>query len=141
MRLAALQAAIYNRLNHASVTDLLSPAYSAVAIFTDTPQPIDAGASNLFPYITYGVTSVAAFDTDDEPGGNAIVQVDVWHRLSSDVALNTLTDAVDARLRRQPLAIPGTTHINTGLENMTMTEDPDGKTKRIMMLFRVLYLG
>lgn len=142
MRFAALQQAVYARLNHSSITSLLSTGYApAVAIFTDVPQPPDAGAVGLFPYITYLVSSVTPFDTDDQAGGSAIVQVDIWQRSASDLALNGIADAVDARLRRQPLTITGTDHITTELVSSTMTEDPDGKTKRMLMLFRVLYLG
>lgn len=141
MRQAALQQAVYARMNHSSITSLLTTGYGVTAIFTDVPQPSDAGAAGMFPYITYSVTSLSPFDTDDEAGGNAVVQVDAWHRVASALALNTLADAIDARLRRQPLTISGTTHITTELISSTMTDDPDGKTKRALLLFRVLYLG
>jgi hypothetical protein len=140
MRFAALQQAIFNRLNNSAVTSLLSSAYPGPAIFTDVPQPVDGGDISLFPYITYGVSTVAPFDTDDQPGGSAVVQVDVWFRGTSDLAMNAIGDAVDLRLRRQPLSIAGTTHITTELVSATKTDDPDGMTKRIMLLFRVLYL-
>jgi hypothetical protein len=141
LKSAALQSAIYTRLNDASVTGLLSTAYGQPAIFSDVPQPADAGADNLFPYITYRVSTVAPFDTDDATGGNAIVQVDCWHRVRSDIALNALADAVDLRLRRQPLTISGVTWITTELESVSFSDDPDGKSKRALMLFRVLYMA
>lgn len=140
MKSAALQAAIYARLNDVSVTGLLSTAYGQAAIFTDVPQPADAGAANLFPFITYRVSTITPYDTKDQPGGNAIVQVDCWHRLASDIALNALADAVDVRLRRQPLVIDGVTWITTELESVSFSDDPDGKSKRALMLFRVLYM-
>jgi hypothetical protein len=141
MKAAALQNAIYARLNDASITALLSPAYGGVAIFTDVPQPVDAETANLFPFITYKVSNIAPFDTDTEVGGRAIVQVDCWHRKASDVQLNILADEVDLRLRRQPLVIAGVDWITTELESMSFTDDPDGKTKRALLLFSVLYLG
>jgi hypothetical protein len=140
MRLAALQQAVYARLNDASITALLSQAYGMAAIFTDVAQPADAGAANLFPYVTYRVATVTPFDTDDAAGGSAIVQVDCWHRIAADPALMALVDAVDARMRRQPMTITGTAHITTELESVVVTDDPDGKTKRAAMLYRVLYL-
>jgi len=141
MRFAALQQAVYARLNNAAVTSLLSQAYGQSAIFTDVPQPSDGGNIGLFPFITYSVSTVTPFDTDDQPGGSAVVQVDLWYRGPSDIAMNQIADAVDLRLRRQPLSIAGTTHITTELISRTQTDDPDGMTKRIMFLFRVLYLG
>jgi hypothetical protein len=141
MRFAALQQAAFNRLNNTAVTSLLSQAYGQAAIFTDVPQPADGADPTLFPYLTYSVSAVTPFDTDDEAGGNAVLQVDVWHRQASDLALNAIADAVDLRLRRQPLSITGTTHITTELISRTQSDDPDGKTKRVLFLFRVLFLG
>jgi hypothetical protein len=141
MRFAALQQAIFTRLNNTAVTNLLSSAYGQPAIFTDVPQPNDGGDIGMFPYVTYSVSTVTPFDTDDEPGGSAVVQVDVWFRGPSDIAMNAIADAVDLRLRRQPLSIAGTTHITTELISRTQTDDPDGMTKRVLFLFRVLYLG
>ena len=140
MRFAALQQAIFTRLNNTAVTNLLSTAYGQSAIFTDVPQPADGGDIGLFPYLTYSVSNVAPFDTDDSAGGNAVVQVDVWYRGPSDLAMNALADAVDLRLRRQALTITGTTHITTELISRTQTDDPDGFTKRVLFLYRVLYL-
>jgi hypothetical protein len=141
MRYAALQQAIFARLNNTAVTNLLSAAYGQPAIFTDVPQPVDGGDIGLFPYLTYSVSSVTPFDTDDEAGGNAVVQVDVWYRGPSDLAMNALADAVDLRLRRQSLSIAGTTWITTELISRTQTDDPDGMTKRVLLLYRVTYLG
>lgn len=141
MRFAALQAAVHVRLNHSSITTLLSASYGVPAIFTEVPQPANPGDVGLFPYITYMLSSVTPFDTDDQAGGNAVVQIDVWSRNASDVEINTIADAVDARMRRQPMTITGADHITTELVSASMTDDPDGKTKRMLMLFRVTYLG
>jgi len=141
MRFAALQQAVFTRLNNTAVTSLLSQTYPGVAIFTDVPQPADGGNVGDFPYLTYSVSSVTPFDTDDETGGNAVVQVDVWYRGPSDLAMNALADAVDLRLRRQALSITGSTWITTELISRTQTDDPDGMTKRVLFLFRVTYLG
>lgn len=139
MRSNQLQAAIYTRLStDAALVALLSQAYGVPAIFSDVQQPADAGAVNLFPFITYAVTSLTPFDTDDAAGGNAIVQVDVWARSKETATINAIADAVDTRLRRQPLAVSG--HITTELVSATTSDDPDGSTKRALMLFRVLYL-
>lgn len=139
MKANELQGAVYTRIStDTALVALLSTAYSVPAIFSDVQQPADAGAGNLFPYITYAVTSLAPFDTDDRAGGNAIVQVDVWARSKETATINAIADAVDLRLRRQPLAVTG--HITTELVSVTVTDDPDGSTKRALMLFRVLYL-
>lgn len=141
MKSAALQQAVFTRLNDASVTALLSTAYAPLpAIFTDVPQSINAERDTDFPFITIGADTITPFDDKDAPGGNAIVQIDIWDRASSMLDLKALADVVDVRLRRQALAISGATHITTELESSTFTRDPDGKTKRGLLLYRVMWI-
>lgn len=141
MKSAALQQAVFTRLNDASITALLSTAYAPLpAIFTDVPQSIDAERESDFPFVTIGADTITPFDDKDAPGGNAIVQIDLWDRASSFLDLKALADAVDARLRRQALTISGATHITTELESSTFTRDPDGKTKRGLLLYRVMWI-
>jgi hypothetical protein len=142
MKSAALQQAIYTRLNHSSVTALLSTAYAPLAaIFTDVPQALDAEKQSNFPFITIGADTINPFDDKSNLGGNAIVQVDIWDRAASMLDLKALADVVDARLRRQALAISGVTHITTELDSSVFTRDPDGKTKRALILYRVLWIA
>lgn len=142
MKSAALQQAVYNQVNHSSVTALLSTAYAPLpAIFTDVPQAVDAENQTDFPFITIGADTITPFDDKDNPGGSAVVQVDIWHRASSMLELKAVADAVDARLRRQALSISGVTHITTELESSAFSRDPDGKTKRALLLYRVLWIA
>ena len=137
-----LQTAIYNRLNDSSVTSLLSTSYSPLAaIFTDVPQAADSELETAFPFITIGADTINPFDSKDDLGGSAIVQIDVWDRATSMLDLKAVVDAVDARLRRQDLSISGVSHITTELESCTFSRDPDGKTKRALILYRVLWLA
>jgi hypothetical protein len=136
-----LQRAVMAQLNHVSVTGKLSTAYGMAAIFTDMPQPLDAEKPALFPFITYSISSITPFNTDTDIGGEAIVQIDCWHRGASDLPLAALADAVRARIERQPLSISGTTWITTELVSASKSDDPDGKTKRVMFLFRVVYMS
>lgn len=142
MKSAALQQAIFTRLNDSSVTSLLSTAYSPLAaIFTDVPQAADSELESNFPFITIGGDTITPFDEKDHPGGSAIVQIDIWDRASSMLDLKAVADAVDARLRRQALSISGVTHITTELDSSVFTRDPDGKTKRALLLYRVLWIA
>ena len=137
-----LQQAIYTRLNDSSVTSLLSTYYSPLAaIFTDVPQADDSELETAFPFITFGGDTINPFDSKDDLGGSAIVQIDVWDRAASMLDLKVLVDAIDARIRRQPLAISGVTHITTELDSCVFSRDPDGKTKRALILYRVLWIA
>ena len=143
MKAAALQQAIYNRLNDASVTSLLSTAYAPlVPIFSlgSVPQSADSESDLAFPYLTFYAVSITPFDVKDKVGGSAIVQIDTWARSLSDLAVNQIGDAVDTRLRRQALSISGATHITTELVTSQLLDDPDGKTKHLVTQYRVLWL-
>jgi len=140
MRAEALQQAIYGRLNHSSITNLLSSAYGSAAIFTSVPQQADSGSDAFFPFVSFGPDTITAFNTKTENGGTAVVQIDAWTRSQSFLTVKQLSDAIDARLRHQGLTISGTTHIDTDLDSVSFSLDPDGKTQRAVMLFRVLYL-
>lgn len=142
MKAADLQTAVYTRLNDASVTALLSTAYSPLpAIFTDVPQAADSELETAFPFITIGADTINPFDSKDDLGGSAVVQIDVWSRASSMLGLKALAEAVDGRMRRQPLNIAGVTHITTEMDNCVFSRDPDGKTKRALILYRVLWIA
>lgn len=161
MKAAALQQAIYDALtlentlgldftaNSYTVTTgatripaLLSQAYLPLpAVFTDVPQSVDAEKDTDFPFITIGGDTITPFEDKDNPGGNAVVQIDIWDRATSMIDLKTVADAVDARLRRQTLSISGVTHITTELDSSVFTRDPDGKTKRALLLYRVLWIA
>lgn len=143
MKAAALQQAIYNRLNDSSVTSLLSSAYSPlVPIFSigSVPQFADSELDTAFPYLTFHTSSLGPFDDKDRVGGSAVVQIDVWSRTLSDLAVNAIGDAIDARIRRQPLTISGATHITSELIASQLLDDPDGKTKHMAIQYRVLWL-
>jgi hypothetical protein len=139
----ALQESVFERLNHADVTSLLSTRYAAVggAILSDVPQAADSGDESYFPYVTIGTDTIRPYDTKDKTGGDALVLVDVWTRETSFEAAKDIAEAVDLRLRRQPLAIDGATHIDTSLVEMQAIRDPDGKTKHIAIRYRVLFLN
>lgn len=143
MKAAALQQAIFNRLNDSSITSLLSTAYSPlVPIFSigSVPQAADSESDAAFPYITFYAPSITPFDDKDRVGGSAVVQIDVWARTLSDLAVNAIGDAIDARIRRQALTISGATHITTELITAQLLDDPDGKTKHLVTQYRVLWL-
>jgi hypothetical protein len=140
MKSAALQQAVFTRLNHSSVTALLSAAYAPLTpIFTDVPQAADTNAESFFPFVTIGADVSAPNDTKDMIGAAVIVQIDVWARATSMLGLKAIGDAIDGRMRRAALTITGANHIDTELESATPLRDPDGKTKHLMLRYRVEY--
>lgn len=136
----ALQQAIYNKLNVGTITAQLSDDYDVTAIFTDVPQSDDAELPAFFPYIVIGGDTISPFDDKDSTGGDAIVQVDVYSRAPSMGAVKAIADDCYSALHRQPLTITGVGWIDTQLQGVDFTRDPDGLTKRAIMQFRVTYM-
>lgn len=142
MKASALQQAVYDRLNTSAITDLLSAVYGPLpAIFTRVPEQADSGSETAFPFITIGADTITPYNTKDGLGGSAVVQIDAWARSASMLGIKALADAIDARMNRGALSISGATHITTELESSVISRDPDGKTLRALMLYRVLYLN
>jgi hypothetical protein len=119
--------------------DFYDPLYPIFSIGS-VPQAADSESDAAFPYITFYAPAITPFDSKDKVGGSAIVQIDVWARTLSDLAVNQIGDAVDARIRRQPLSITGATHITSELITSDLMGDPDGKTKHFMAQYRVLWI-
>ena len=119
--------------------DFYNPLYPIFSIGS-VPQSADSEADTAFPYITFYAPSITPFDDKDRVGGSAVVQIDVWARTLSDLAVNSIGDAIDARIRRQALTISGATHITTELITAQLLDDPDGKTKHLVTQYRVLWL-
>lgn len=141
MNAAALQQAIYNALNVSGVTSLLSTAHDlSPAIFSNVEQPSDGEDPSYFPYIVIGNDVIARWDTKDNVGGDARVQISIFDRSTSDIQHRAVVDAVDTALRRQALTIPGATHITTELENATFSRDPDGITTQWIALYNIIWL-
>lgn len=119
--------------------DHYDPLYPIFAIGS-VPQSDDSESDDAFPYITFHASSITPFDSKDKLGGSVIVQIDIWSRTLSGIQVNQISDAVDVRMRRTDLSIVGATHITTELISSIMTDDPDGKTKHVVILYRVLFL-
>jgi hypothetical protein len=136
-----LQQAIYTALNVASVTSLLTTQYAGVpAIFSDVPQASDSELPAFFPFIVIGGDTISPNNDKDKTGGNAIVQIDVFSRLTTFSEVKAIAAAVDLVIQRQPLTITGATWVTTELEGVDFDRDPDGLTKRAIMQYRVLYI-
>jgi hypothetical protein len=119
-----------------SYYDPLFPIFSIGSV----PQSADSELDTAFPYVTFSTPALTPFDDKDKVGGSAIVQIDVWARTLSDLAVNQIGDAIDARIRRQPLSISGATHITSELITSELLGDPDGKTKHLVIQYRVLWI-
>jgi hypothetical protein len=136
MKSAALQQAVYTRLSgFSALTDLVQAIYSE----SGAPQPSDAGDNSLFPYVIVGPFTGSPWDTDGTPGQTCIVKVNVYSRGKSDLEWRAIADQVYEALNRHDLSISGADTVDCLFQDMSSFPDPDGKTTRAVLDFRVTY--
>ena len=111
------------------------------AIYTQaSPQIPQSEDPAYFPYITIAFPNDGGLPDKDEGGSDATVQVDVWHRTTSELAIKPIAAAVYTLLQRQDLPeLPG--HISTECEGMAFDVSTDGRTHRALLEFRVTSRG
>jgi hypothetical protein len=140
MKLAPLQTALYTRLStDTALVAALSSQWGMAAIFSDVPEVGDPENNSYHPYVTFGSEVATPFDTKTDNGAQVSVQIDVWSRSQSYLQVKQIAQLIYARLHHQPLTIAGASHIVTVCDSNSTSLDPDGKTRRALMLFTVLY--
>ncbi len=118
---------------------LLIEAFEPIFAYV-SPQMFESENAALFPFITYSVPADQISRTKDKVGANAIVQVDIWHRTPAMTDLYPISDAVVAALDNVTLE-PFDGFICCQCVSREFDTDPDGKTKRAMLEFRVTSLA
>lgn len=134
MNLDDLQRAVYDKLT--GDTDVMAIANS---VSVDVEQPDNPEDESDFPYVTIGRDTVTSWDTITDFGAEATCQIDVWSRSNNFLEAKQLGSAIWSALHHRPLAIANVDHVLTVLESMIYSDDPDGHTKRGMLIFRILY--
>lgn len=141
MKTDALQQSIFQRLStDAALIAALSSAYglSVVPIFADVPE-VDGENDAFFPYVSFGPDVALPWNTKRSLGAEVSVQIDVWTRAADYAQAKAIAAMIYNRLERQPLTIAGAHHVTTDVESITTTLDPDGRTRRAMMMFKIVY--
>lgn len=129
-----LQSAIYTKLTGNSALMAL-----ITGVYADVQQPIDAGSDAAFPYVTIGQDNASSWDTKTEFGTEALCQIDIWSRSNNFTQAKTIGSAITDALHQQPLTITGASHVLTFQQSEVYSKDPDGHTKRGMLMFRVVF--
>ncbi len=134
MNLDALQTAIYSKLvNDAAVME------TAVDVFADKPQPAVPEDVSGFPNITFGQDTGSPWDTKTDFGATVLSQIDIWSRSNNYIEIKQLGGAIHDALHHRPLIIENADHTMTVAVSATYTDDPDGHTKRGLLVFRITY--
>jgi len=134
MNADGLQRAIYTKLAASSPLGAL-----ITGIYADVPQNVDSGDDSAFPFVTIGGDTMTGWDTKTTEGTTAVCQIDVWSRSHNILEAKEIGSAINDALNNAALTIPGASHVLTKVESATYMRDPDGKTKRGMILARVWF--
>lgn len=128
-----LRHALYNRLDAQLSCDVWSPK---------APQADDGELTGPFPYVIIVQANEGPWNTKGTRGLDALVQIDAYARATSSVsvedAISDLSSAVREALEWYPLTVAGAHHVTTELESIIPGWEDNGKTRRAVMLFRVI---
>jgi len=130
----ALQRALYAKL-----TGDVALMALVEGVYADVQQPNLPEADSDFPYITIGNDQLTRWDTKSNLGVSADCQIDVWSRENNFIEAKAIGSAVYNALHYQALTITGAENVQMLIQNMTFTNDPDGHTKRGLILMNVIY--
>lgn len=129
-----LQRAVYAKLtNDATLMAII------VGVYADVQQPSDAGSDAPFPYVTIGSDNLSSWDSKTFFGTEALCQIDIWSRSNNFIEAKEIGDAITNALHHQSLTITDASHVMTVQQSSTYSKDPDGHTKRGMLMFRVVF--
>jgi hypothetical protein len=129
-----LQSAIYDKLtSDATLTALIKGVYA------DVQQPLDSGSDAPFPFVTIGSDNLAPWDSKTFFGTEALCQIDIWSRSNNFLEAKSIGSAIHDALHHQPLTIADASHVMTVQQSSVYSKDPDGHTKRGMLMFKILY--
>lgn len=134
MKADELQKALYGALSaNAGLSALINGVYA------DVQQPNLPEDASAFPYVTIGQDNLSDDGTKTGEITDALCQIDIWSRSNNYVEAKEIGAAIFAALHKQSLSITGATHIATRVESEVYSADPDGHTKRGMIMARVTY--
>ena len=130
---AALRQALFTKLDAALSVDVWSPK---------APQADDGELLGPFPYVVIVQGNESPWNTKSTRGLDALVQIDAYARStatdSAENLIGGLTSQVREALEWQPLSVTGAHHVTTELESIIPGWEDNGKTRRAVLLFRVI---
>ncbi len=129
-----LQRGIYSKLVGSSA--LMS---KIKGVYADVPQALDSEDESNFPFVTIGQDTLTGWDTKTTEGTIALCQIDIWSRSRNLLEVKEIGSEIVDALNDMSLTIPSASHVLTKVESVTYTRDPDGKTKRGMLMARVWF--
>ena len=125
----ALQQAIFGTL---STQTALTTLLGGPRIYDDVPQPV------VFPYITFGQSTLRDASTSTDPGDEHIVTLHVWSRGRGRAEAQAIIDLMRTSLHDKPLTLTDHHLVNLRTEFADARRDPDGETIHGMLRLRAV---
>lgn len=97
-----------------------------------------APANAVFPYLTFGRTSVYDWSTDTESGGEHLVTIHAWSKERGKSECHALLDAVRTALDDAALALDGHALVQLGAEYSEVRYEDDHDVHHGLARFRAL---
>lgn len=139
MKSEELEAAIYALLKaDATLVALLSGDWPYEPIFSDVPQ-VPGDQNKWFPYVVIGETRPSPLEDKDNGAFEELIQVDAYSRAGDFSEVKPIAERLITLLHRTSLSLSTATHVLTELDLSSIDKDPDGETKRALLVFRVQY--
>jgi len=136
----ALQGALFDVMNNdATLIGALSTAWGLNPIFSDVPQIDDPADDSYFPFISFGPDDTGPWDDKDINGFSSVSQINVWTRSNDYVEAKAIGDRLYNLFHRTEYAILGLSLVTSDVQSVGYTLDPDGHTRRGLMLLNVIY--
>lgn len=130
---ADLRQALYDRLSDQLSCDVWSPK---------APQVDDGELTGPFPYAVIVQANESPWNTKGSRGLDALVQIDGYARATSSVsvedAISALASDIREALEWYALPVANAHWVETTLESSIPGWEDGGKTRRRVMLFRVI---
>jgi len=130
---AALRQSLFTKLDADLSVDVWSPK---------APQSDDGELLTPFPFVVIVQANESPWNTKSTRGLDALVQIDAYARTtatdSAESLIGNLASQVREALERQPLTVTGAHWVTTELESIIPGWEDNGKTRRAVLLFRVI---
>lgn len=132
MNAEAIHQAIYTRLS-------AQVGASYTGIYTDVPQAADAEDDTAYPFLVIGPYNFAPNDTKTSNGFDVVVTTHIWTRDHSPLVREALRSGMYDALQKFALTATGCNIIDCRFDSSVDYDDPDGKTRHIVIDWRVTY--
>jgi Protein of unknown function (DUF3168) len=125
----ALQKSVFSTL---TTNSALLAALGGPRVYDDAPQPV------VFPYVSFGLSTVREASTSTEPGDEHIFTLHVWSRGRGRAEAQALLALIRSAIHDRSLALSGHHLVNLRHEYSDARRDPDGETMHGTARFRAV---